>query len=163
VIEAPAGRGKTTTLGQLARDHHSAGTIACLIDLPGWVRRNVGIFDFLTDMPGVSIRGDWTPSDLARVNRAKQFTFLLNGWNELAASESASAAGLIRNLERSFAAAGIAVATRAHPVAPPLPGSTRFRIQPLTRQERGEYLSPGWERMLGSWKSCFALIRFWMT
>jgi len=139
VIEAPAGRGKTTTLGQLARDHHNAGRIACLIDLPGWVRRNVGIFEFLTDMPEFQSRG-LTASDLARVNRATQFTFLLNGWNELAASESTSAAGLIRNLERSFAAAGIAVATRAHPVAPPLPGSSRFKIQPLTRQERGEYL-----------------------
>jgi hypothetical protein len=139
VIEAPAGRGKTTTLSQLARDHHNTGRIACLIDLPGWVRRNVGIFHFLTDMPEFQSR-ELTASDLGRVNRATQFTFLLNGWNELAASESMSAAGLIRNLERSFAAAGIAVATRAHPVTPPLPGSSRFRIQPLTRQERGEYL-----------------------
>jgi hypothetical protein len=139
VIEAPAGRGKTTTLGQLARDHHSAGRIACLIDLPGWVRRNVAIFEFLSDMPEFQSRG-LTASDLARVNRATQFTFLLNGWNELAASESTGAAGLIRNLERSFAGAGIAVATRAHPIAPPLPGSSRFRIQPLTRQERGDYV-----------------------
>jgi hypothetical protein len=139
VIEAAAGRGKTTTLGQLARDHHNAGRIACLIDLPGWVRRNVGIFEFLADMPEFQSQG-LTASHLASVNRATQFTFLLNGWNELAASESTDAAGLIRNLERSFAAAGIAVATRAHPIAPPLPGSSRFRIQPLTRQERGEYL-----------------------
>jgi hypothetical protein len=47
---------------------------------------------------------------------------------------------MIRDLERSFAGAGIAVATRAHPIAPPLPGSSRFKIQPLTRQERGDYV-----------------------
>ena len=139
VIEAPAGRGKTTTLSQLARGHHDSGRIACLIDLPGWVRRNVGIFEFMADMPEFQSQG-LTASDLARLNRATQLTFLLNGWNELSASESTGAAGLIRNLERSFATAGIAVATRAHPVTPPLPGSSRFRIQPLTRQEREEYV-----------------------
>jgi hypothetical protein len=30
--------------------------------------------------------------------------------------------------------------TRAHPVALPLPGNSHFRIQPLMRQKRGEYL-----------------------
>ena len=58
-----------------------------------------------------------TASDLARVYQAGHFIFLLNGWNELAVSESATAAGMIRDLERSFAGAGIAVATRAHPIA----------------------------------------------
>lgn len=139
VLEAPAGRGKTTTLIQLAVEHRTVGRVACLIDLPAWVRRNVGIFEFLAGMPEFQSRG-LTANDLARVHQAKNLTFLLNGWNELAASESTAAAASIRNLERSFAAAGIVVATRAHPVAPPLPGSSRFRIQSLTGQERGEYL-----------------------
>jgi hypothetical protein len=138
-IEAPAGRGKTTTLIELAREHREAGRIACLIDLPAWVRGNKEILEFLVGMPEFRSRG-LTATDVARVNQASPFTFLLNGWNELTASESTSAAGMVRNLERSYAASGIAVATRAHPVAVPLPGSTRFRIQPLTRQERREYL-----------------------
>ena len=139
VFEAPAGRGKTTTLVQLAREQHVQGKIAFLIDLPALVRRNVGIFEFIAGTPEFQARG-LTVGDLARVHQAGHIVFLLNGWNELAVSESATATGMIRDLERSFAGAGIAIATRAHPIAPPLPGSSRFKIQPLTRQERGDYV-----------------------
>ena len=139
VFEAPAGRGKTTTLIQVAREQHAQGKLAFLIDLPAWVRRNVGVFEFIAGTPEFQARGV-TANDLAHVHQAGHIIFLLNGWNELAVSESATAAGMIRDLERSFAGAGIAVATRAHPIAPPLPGSSRFKIQPLTRQERGDYV-----------------------
>jgi hypothetical protein len=139
VFEAPAGRGKTTTLIQLAREQHAQGKLAFLIDLPAWVRRNVGVFEFIAGTPEFQARGV-TASDLARVHQTGHIIFLLNGWNELAVSESATAAGMIRDLERSFASAGIAIATRAHPIAPPLPGSSRFEIQPLTRKERGDYV-----------------------
>jgi hypothetical protein len=139
VIEAPAGRGKTTTLIQLARDHHAQGKLAFLIDLPAWVRRNVGVFEFIAGTPEFQARG-LTAGDLARVHQTGHIIFLLNGWNELAVSEPAAAAGMIRDLERSFAGAGIAVATRAHPIAPPLSGSSRFKIPPLTRHERGDYV-----------------------
>jgi hypothetical protein len=139
VLEAPAGRGKTTTLIQLAREQHVQGKLAFLIDLPAWVRRNIGVFEFIAGTPEFQA-GGMTASDLARVHQSGHTIFLLNGWNELAVSESAIAASMIRDLERSFAGAGIAVATRAHPIAPPLPGSLRFRIQPLTRQERGDYI-----------------------
>jgi hypothetical protein len=139
VLEAPAGRGKTTTLIQLAREQNAQGKIAFLIDLPAWVRRNVGVFEFIAGTPEFQARG-LTAGDLARVHQAGHIIFLLNGWNELAVPESATAAGMIRDLERSFAGAGIAVATRAHPIAPPLQGSFRFKIQPLTRQERGDYV-----------------------
>lgn len=139
VIEAPAGRGKTTTLVQLAETHRAAGRIACLIDLPKWVRRKVGIFDFLANTEEFQFHG-FTASSLAKINQAQPFTFLLNGWNELALSESAEAATLISDLEGSFGSAGMAIATRAHPVTPPLRNCSRFRIQPLTKQERNTYL-----------------------
>jgi hypothetical protein len=57
VIEAPAGRGKTATLIQLAREHHAQGKFACLIDLPAWVRRNVGVFEFIAGTPEFQARG----------------------------------------------------------------------------------------------------------
>ncbi len=139
VLEAPAGRGKTTTLVQLAREHHVQGKIAFLIDLPAWVRRNVGIFEFIAGTPEFQGR-NLTAGDLGRLHQAGHIIFLLNGWNELAIQESATGATMIRDLERSFAGAGIAVATRAHPIAPPLPGSSRYKIQPLTRQERADYV-----------------------
>jgi hypothetical protein len=43
-------------------------------------------------------------------------------------------------LERTFPAAGIIVATRAHDTVPPLPGSTRIRLLPLTPSQRFQYL-----------------------
>lgn len=138
-IEAPAGRGKTTTLVEIARKHLTASRVACLIDLPAWIRRDVDISEFMAGMPEFRSRG-LTPDALALVNHASPIIFLLNGWNELAGSESTNAAQMIRTLERSYAASGIAVATRAHPVAVPLPGSSRYRIQSLTRAERDEYL-----------------------
>ena len=139
VFVAPAGRGKTTTLIQLAREQHAQGKLAFLIDLPAWVRRNVGVLEFIAGTPEFQARGVMA-HDLARAHQTVHIIFLLNGWNELAVSESATAAGMIRDLERSFPSAGIALATRAHPIAPPLPGSSRFKIQPLTRQERGDYV-----------------------
>jgi hypothetical protein len=138
-IEAPAGRGKTTTLVEIAREHRLAGRVACLIDLPAWIRRSLDILEFMVGMPEFRSRG-LTADALAQVNQASPIIFLLNGWNELAGSESTNAVEMIRNLERSYAASGIAVATRAHPVAIPLPGSARYRIQALTRSERDDYL-----------------------
>ena len=138
-IEAPAGRGKTTTLVEIAREQRTAGRVACLIDLPAWIRRSVDILEFMAGMPEFRSRG-LTADALVQVHQASPIIFLLNGWNELAGTESTSAAEMIRTLERSYAASGIAVATRAHPVAIPLPGSSRYRIQALTRAEREDYL-----------------------
>jgi hypothetical protein len=140
VIEAPAGRGKTTTLIQLARQHQETGRLAFLVDLPAWVGRKVGIFDFLAGMPEFQLRGI-SAQALASLYRSQQLTFLLNGWNELAPAESENAASRIRELERSFVKAGIAIATRAHPVTPRLPGSSRFKIRTLTSAEREAYLT----------------------
>jgi hypothetical protein len=140
IVEAPAGRGKTTTLIQLARMLRASGRIPCLVNLPSWVRRNVGIFDFLANSPEFQSHGI-SAIDLARFfNKAQPFVFLLNGWNELLPSESTNGARLIRDLGRSFPSAGIAIATRTHPVTPPLEHSRRFKIQPLTRVEREAYL-----------------------
>ena len=140
VIEAPAGRGKTTTLIQLARQNQETGRLAFLVDLPAWVGRKVGIFDFLAGMPEFQLRGI-SAQALASLYRSQQLTFLLNGWNELAPAESADAASRIRELERSFVKSGIAIATRAHPLTPRLPGSSRFKILTLTSGERDAYLT----------------------
>ena len=139
VLEAPAGRGKTTTLVEIAREERAAGRVACLIDLPAWIRANVDTLEFMAGMPEFRSHG-LTADALAQVNQASPIIFLLNGWNELAGSETTHAAAMIRTLDRSYVASGIAVATRAHPVAVPLPGSFRYKIQSLTRTERDDYL-----------------------
>jgi hypothetical protein len=139
IVESPAGRGKTTLLTQLSRAVNAQGQLSFLIDLPAWIRQNVGVLDFIAGMPEFRARGI-TPANLASMEGRTQFTFLLNGWNELAPTESLSASIQLRELDRDHPAAGIAIATRAHPVKLPISGSERFQLLPFTRKQRSQYL-----------------------
>jgi hypothetical protein len=138
ILEAPAGRGKTTTLIQLAKQN-GVGRLAFIIDLPAWARSDLDILDFVAGMRSFRSRGI-DARNLAKLYQDVQFLFLLNGWNEVSEIHSEGAAVALRQLERSFPAAGIIVATRTHNVSPPLPGAFRARLLPLTRSQRAEYL-----------------------
>jgi hypothetical protein len=138
VLEAPAGRGKTTTLIQLATQIH-AGQTTFFVDLPGWIASGRGILEFVAGAPQFQGRA-LDATALARVQNAEQFSFLLNGWNEIAESNSERAERLLRELDTNFPRAGIIVATRTHHLTPPLPGALRLRLLPLSRRERTAYL-----------------------
>jgi hypothetical protein len=139
VIEAPAGRGKTTTLVQLAGRHSGSAGVFFLIDLPAWVRSSAPILQFIAGNPAFQSRYVHAEA-LARLQRSEHFSFLLNGWNEIAESDSLRAVQALRELERDFPAAGILVATRTHHVVPPLPGALRARLLPVDRAQRRRYL-----------------------
>jgi hypothetical protein len=140
VLEGPAGRGKTTTLTQLANAHSGAAGTPFLIDLTAWTSTRSGILQFIAGMPQFQ-RRSLDATTLARVNTVEHFSFLLNGWNEIGEPEFPHAESALRNLERDFPAAGIIVATRTHHIVPPLPGATRARLLTLTRRERALYLN----------------------
>jgi hypothetical protein len=139
VIEAPAGRGKTTTLVQLANRYNGSGGLAVLVDLPGWIRSGKGLLQFISETLPFQSRG-LTADVLARLHVLQPFSFLLNGWNEIGESDSLNGAQVLRDLQRDFRSAGIVVATRTHHIVPPLPGATRLRLLPLNAAERGAYL-----------------------
>lgn len=139
VLEAPAGRGKTTTLVQLADLQNGLEGTAFLVDLPAWTSSGVPILDFIAQSPQFQASGI-DSSTLAKVRNAEHFSFLLNGWNEVTESNSVKASSALRELDRSFPAAGIIVATRTHHVRPPLPGALRLRLLQLTRRQRNAYL-----------------------
>ena len=139
VIEAPAGRGKTTTLSQLAIRQNAAGGIAFLVDFPGWIRSGKGLLQFIADSRAFKARGI-TPETLARLHSSEPLSFLLNGWNEVEEAESIAGARALSELERDFPSAGILVATRTHHIVPPLPGASRLRLLPVNRTERAQYL-----------------------
>jgi len=139
VLEGPAGRGKTTTLIQLAQRARTAGT-AFIVELPAWTSSRRGILEYIAGMPAFQAEG-LTPADLARVQQTEPFLLLLNGWNEIAESNSAQANDALRELERDFPSAGIIVATRTHHLTPPLPGALRLRLLRLRRAQRAAYLA----------------------
>ncbi len=138
VLEGSAGRGKTTSLIQLAQRARTAGT-SFIIALPAWTSSNRGILEYIAGMPAFQTEG-LTATDLARVQQTEPFLFLLNGWNEIAESNSDRANEALRELERDFPSAGIIVATRTHHLKPPLPGSMRLRLLPLNHKQRSAYL-----------------------
>ena len=139
VLEGPAGRGKTTTLIQLAQRARRA-RIPFMVDLAAWATSRRGILQYIAGMPAFQAEG-LTPTDLARVQRTEPFVLLLNGWNEITESSSAEANVALRELERDFSSAGIIVATRAHHLTPPLPGALRLRLLRLGRVQRAAYLA----------------------
>lgn len=139
VLEGPAGRGKTTTLIQLAQRARTAGT-PFIVELPAWTSSRRGILEYISGMPAFRAEG-LTPVDLARVQQTEPFLFLLNGWNEIAESNSAQATVALRELELAFPSAGIIVATRTHHLTPPLPGALRLRLLRLRRVQRTAYLA----------------------
>lgn len=140
VLEGPAGRGKTTTLIQIAHSHQASGAIPILILLPDWAASGMPILDFIAGMLQFRSAGLGV-EDLARVISAQHVSFLLDGWNEIGEAEFGRAERSLRGLERDFPAVGIIVATRTHHIVPPLPGAMRARLLPLTRSERTAYLS----------------------
>jgi hypothetical protein len=139
VLEAPAGRGKTTTLIQLAEGELSGDGTVFFIDLPSWVKSGLGILTFIAGMAAFQRRG-LTFQHLAQAYSADRFYFLLNGWNEVTESRRNDAAIVTSELERQFPSAGLLVATRAHQVAPPLPGATRIRLRRISHRMRTTYV-----------------------
>ncbi len=139
VLEGPAGRGKTTMLIQLAQRARTVGT-PFIVELPAWTSSRKGILEYVAGMPAFQAEG-LTPADLARVQQTEPFLLLLNGWNEIAESNSVQANNALSELERDFPSAGIIVATRTHHLTPPLPGSLRLRLLRLRREQRTAYLA----------------------
>lgn len=139
VLEAPAGRGKTTTLIQLAEQHLAHGELPFLIDLPVWSRTPFDVLEFVARRREFRSR-NISAEDLAKLFNAVHCSFLLNGWNEVSDTYSENAVQAIRDMERSFPRAGVMVVTRSHHIKPPLPGSIKTKLLSLSWAQRTEYL-----------------------
>ena len=138
VLEGPAGRGKTTTLIQLAQRTRSSA-IPFMIDLSRWATSDRQMLEYVAGMAPFQAE-DLTPAHLAKVQKSEPFLFLLNGWNEIAEATSDRADAALRELDREFPSAGIIVATRTHHLPPPLPGALQLRLSRIGRHQRSDYL-----------------------
>jgi len=139
ILEAPAGRGKTTTLIQIAQRTIAEGGLAFLVDLPFWVRTGTDILQFVTQTPAFVKRG-LDQKALLELRGTEPFFFLLNGWNEISEGTAESAIQALRELEQNYPSAGIIIATRTHRLRPPLPGAFRAQLRTLRRSQRDQYL-----------------------
>jgi hypothetical protein len=141
MIEGPAGRGKTTTLIQLAS--RATGTnsrdLSFLINLPEFLSSRDSLLDFIAKMPAFLSRRI-TTANIAKVYENIHCSFLLNGWNEISDAYSEDAVHALVQIDRNFPAAGIVLATRTHHISPPLPVTLRVRLSPLSRAQRSEYV-----------------------
>ena len=139
VLEAPAGSGKTTTLVQVARDVLDAGGLAFLVDLSDWVRSGKDVLSYVASRPHFASK-DLDAKALSKLRGPQPPIFLLNGWNEVPIASAGEADIALRELDRSFGAAIVIVATRRHSLVPQLRGSFRLELRPLGRPQRDEYL-----------------------
>lgn len=140
MLEAPAGRGKTTTLTQLAERCSATGNLVFIVDLPSWTQTGQDILEFIAGMRPFKARSV-DATKLAKLYESQHFIFLLNGWNEIAEADSHRAQSALATLERQYAKAGILVSTRTHRIKPPLPGTTvRAKLRVLNQQQRTEYV-----------------------
>ncbi len=139
ILEAPAGRGKTTTLVQLAKRTIDAGGLGFLVDLPAWAKSGMEILQFVEQKPQFVSRG-LDANALSSLRGSEPFSFLLNGWNEISEGTGEAAVQALRDLELNYPAAGIIVATRTHHIRPPLPGAFRAKLLKLSRSQRNDYL-----------------------
>ncbi|MEI6093419.1 MAG: hypothetical protein WCQ47_07035, partial [bacterium] len=139
ILEAPAGRGKTTTLIQLANKDNQTGNIYFYIDLSSWFLSGLDILGYIAQLPN-SMASGVDAQILAQAYEFENFSFLLNGWNEISNNYSEDAFIKLQQLERNFPKAGIIIATRNHYITPPLPGSLRIELLPFERTQRNQYL-----------------------
>jgi hypothetical protein len=91
ILEAPAGRGKTTTLIQLAEMTGNPPPIAFLVDLPGWLRSQATILEHIARTLAFLVHGI-DAAALARLSQTEPCMLLLNGWNEISSVHSQDAA-----------------------------------------------------------------------
>ena len=139
MLEAPAGRGKTTTLTQIAERCAAVGNLPFIVDLPSWTQTGQDILEYIAGMRPFRARSI-DATKLAKIYEAQHFIFLLNGWNEIAEGDSHRAQTALGTLERQYPKAGILVSTRTHRVRPPLPGTTvRARLRVLNPKQRADY------------------------
>jgi hypothetical protein len=113
--------------------------LALLVDLSDWVRSGKSILSYIAERPQFASR-DMDAVQLSKLRGAQPPIFLLNGWNEVPVAGAEAADGALRDLDRSFPAAIVIVATRKHSVVPQLRGSFRLELNPLGRPQRDEYL-----------------------
>jgi hypothetical protein len=156
LILGASGAGKTTLLLELARElldraeHDAAHPIPVVFNLPSWALHPLPIAEWLIDelngSYGVSrkVAREWVTSE--------EILPLLDGLDEVSAEQREACAKAINTFRSEHGLLPMAVCSRAgeyQTLTSRLRLPTAVVVQPLTRDEVGEYLDRGGERLSG--------------
>jgi hypothetical protein len=142
LLEAPPGRGKTTTLVQMAQLLSDRDILPVLVHLPEWASSGqAGLADFLVAHSGPFQARSLQAAQVLQVFQQRPTVVLLNGWNELSSAGLDLVEQRLQAEQRKLPDTAFLVATRGHRFRPPLVGLSRITIQKLNRAERRSYLT----------------------
>jgi len=139
VIESPAGRGKTTTLVQLAAQHRSSGNLAFLVDLSAWVRLGTGILHYVAGRPAFQSRSI-NAEALARLSEAETF-FVSPQWVERSwRNRFGTGCPYYKRIGAGFSCRRNSHRDTHPSYRSPLQTAVRTRLLPVNRAQRKRYL-----------------------
>lgn len=135
VLFGEGGIGKTTFLLDLCAFCMNGGNrrIPLYIDAAAWARSNANLLNYIASNPPAQLNGV-TSAELARLAEAGYLTIMVNGWNEIPASQKAVCQDALNQLSVAAGALGVIVASRTLNDAASVPVAKRVQVQGLTWQ-----------------------------
>lgn len=135
VLFGEGGIGKTTLLLDLCAFCLNGGNrrIPLYIDAAAWARSNANLLNYIASNPPAQLNGV-TSAELARLAEAGYLTIMINGWNEIPASQKAVCQDALNQLTAAADALGVIVASRTLTDAASVPAAKRVKVRGLTWQ-----------------------------
>ena len=135
VLFGEGGIGKTTFLLDLCASCMIGRKrrIPLYIDAAAWARSNANLLNYIASNPPAQINGV-TSAELAKLAEAGYLVIMVNGWNEIPASQKAACQDALNQLTAAAGALNVIVASRTSNDAASLPAAKRVKVQGLTWQ-----------------------------
>lgn len=135
VLFGEGGIGKTTFLLDLCSSCMNGGKrrIPLYVDAAAWARSNANLLNYIASNPSAQLNGV-TSAELVFLAEAGYLTIMVNGWNEIPASQKAVCQDALNQLTAAAGALGVIVASRTSNDTAGLPAAKRVKVQGLTWQ-----------------------------
>lgn len=135
VLYGEGGIGKTTLLLDLCSYciNGRYRRIPLYVDAAMWARANPNLLEYIAATPSARVQGV-TSTELARLAEAGHLTIMLNGWNEIPASQKAACRDSFNQLTAAAGALNVVVVSRTSSDLASLPVAKRVKVRGLTWQ-----------------------------
>lgn len=135
VLFGEGGIGKTTFLLDLCSScmNGEKRRIPLYIDAAVWARSNTNPLDYIASNPSAQLHGV-TSAELARLAEAGYLAVMVNGWNEIPASQKVVCQDAFSQLIAAAGSLSVVVVSRTSNDTASLPTAKRVKVQGLTWQ-----------------------------